>query len=208
MIVQSPFRHLRPPALALILFMAATFSPLFPEAAAQETDALEGAEYRVKAAFVYHFARFTHWPDGAFERPESPLILCVAGEPPGIEALFSLRDKLVRGRPILVRRFAPDEAAACHVLFVGMASPERVARAMGAVRRKGVLTIGESDAFVQQCGIIHFFLEGDHLRFGVNLSAAGRAEIRFSSQLLMSAEILQDPEACPRSPSRTRPEEE
>jgi hypothetical protein len=205
-IVQSRFRHLRP--LAWILFMAATLSPFLPHAAAQDTGALEGAEYRVKAAFVYHFVRFTHWPAGAFDLPESPLVLCVAGEPPGIEALFSLRDKLVRGRPILVRRFVPDEATACHVLFVGAASPERVAGAMGAVRGKGVLTIGESEAFFQQCGILNFFLEGDHLRFGVNLSAAGRADIRFSSQLLMSAEILQDPEACPRPPSRPRPEEE
>jgi hypothetical protein len=174
---------------------------------AQESAALEGAEYRVKAAFVYHFVRFTHWPADRFQGPESPLVLCVAGEPPGIEALFSLRGKMVRGRSILVRRFVPESAEGCHVLFVGAASADRVERAMGAVRGRGVLTIGESEAFVEQCGIIHFFLENDHLRFGVNLSAAGRAGIRFSSQLLMSAEILKDPDACPRPPSQPRPEE-
>jgi len=205
-IVPSSFR-LRPLALILLMAPALIFapSPFSFRVAAQETGALEGAEYRVKAAFVYHFVRFTHWPARAFDRPESPLILCVAGEPPGIEALFSLRDKRVRGRPILVRRFVPDEAAACHVLFVGLDAPERVARAMAVVRGKGVLTIGGNDEFVQQCGIINFFLENDQLRFGVNLSAAGRAEIRFSSQLLMSAEILKDPEVCPRPPG---PEEE
>jgi hypothetical protein len=114
---------------------------------------------------------------------------------------------MVRGRSILVRRFVPETAEGCHVLFVGTASAERVERAMISVRDRGVLTIGESEAFVEQCGIIHFFLENDHLRFGVNLSAAGRADIRFSSQLLMSAGILKDPDACPRPPSQPRPEE-
>lgn len=195
----SPFRPLA---------LAAAFLLLAAGAMAQESAALEGAEYRVKAAFVYHFVRFTHWPADRFEGPESPLVLCVAGEPPGVEALFSLRDKMVRGRSILVRRFVPESAGGCHVLFVAAAAAERVERVMGAVRGRGALTIGESEAFAQQCGIINFFLEGDHLRFGVNLSAAGRAGIRFSSQLLMSAEILQDPEACPRPPSQTGPEEE
>ncbi len=39
-------------------------------------------------------------------------------------------------------------------------------------------------------GIINFFKKGDRLRFEVNPDAAEKAGIRFSSQLLMSAEIV------------------
>lgn len=186
------------PGIASVLFLSAALALLAGAAAAQESAALEGAEYRVKAAFVYHFVRFTQWPARAFPREDSPLVVCVAGEPAGVEALFTLRDKRVRGRRILVRRFDDGTAEDCHVLFVGVTAPDAVAGLLRETRGRGVLTVGESGAFVRECGIISFFLENEHLRFAVNLAAAARSGIRFSSQLLMSAEILEDPEGCPR----------
>lgn len=192
MIGSSPFRFGFPAVLILALAFSAG------SVAGQESGPLVGAEYRVKAAFIYHFVRFTHWPSSVFAEPDSPVILCVAGEPAGIEALFTLRDKAVRGRRIVVRRFDAKGEIKCHVLFAGGDDPEAIARWLQAARGTGVLTVGESPAFVDVCGIINFFLENDHLRFAVNLAAAARADIRFSSQLLMSAEILTDPEGCDR----------
>lgn len=180
-------------ALAILPILAAGV------AAARDPGTLEGAEYRVKAAFVYHFVRFTQWPARAFPGEDSPVVVCVAGEPPGIEALFTLRDKPVRGRRIVVRRFDEAEAEDCHVLFVAAGAPEAAAGTLASVRGRTVLTVGESEAFAKACGIVHFFLENDHLRFAVNLAAASRAGIRFSAQLLMSAEIVEDPAGCSRS---------
>ncbi|MGE0084626.1 MAG: YfiR family protein [Desulfococcaceae bacterium] len=147
---------------------------------------LSGAEYRVKAGFIYHFARFTQWPSDTFADEESPILLCVAAES-GADILLPLHSKMIRKRRIEVLRYRePEEApTVCHILFV-TASEE----ALFPVMPQGpVLTIGETEEFGKKGGIIRFFMEKDRLRFSVNLKAARRAGLQLSSQLLMSAEI-------------------
>ena len=43
---------------------------------------LQTAEYKVKAAFLYKFASYIEWPSQVFERPESPIVIGVAGADP------------------------------------------------------------------------------------------------------------------------------
>lgn len=62
-----------------------------------------GREYEVKTGFIYHFLRFTRWPEEAFQHPGSPLLLCVAAGRPEAGVLTSLRNKMVSNRKIDVR---------------------------------------------------------------------------------------------------------
>ncbi|HEV8524189.1 MAG TPA: YfiR family protein, partial [Terriglobales bacterium] len=60
-------------------------------------------EYQVKAAFLYHFAKFVEWPPDAFPRPSAPLHLCVFGEDPfGGELERFANEKTVAGHPLRV----------------------------------------------------------------------------------------------------------
>ena len=149
---------------------------------------LSGAEYRVKAGFIYHFARFTQWPSDTFADGESPLMLCVAAKS-GADILLPLHSKMIRKRRIEVMPYREAEADAeppvCHILFVTASEEER----FPSMPQGPVLTIGETEEFGKKGGIIRFFMEKDRLRFAVNLKAARRAGLRLSSQLLMSAEI-------------------
>jgi hypothetical protein len=36
-------------------------------------------EYRVKALFIYNFAKFVEWPPGTFADPRDPFVMCLAG---------------------------------------------------------------------------------------------------------------------------------
>ncbi|MEZ4528023.1 MAG: YfiR family protein [Desulfobacterales bacterium] len=147
---------------------------------------LSGAEYRVKAGFIYHFARFTQWPPDAFADEESPIMLCIAAKS-GADILLPLRNKIIRKRRIETVPYPePDaEPQICHILFVTASEEDR----FPSLPPGPVLTIGETDAFGRKGGIIRFFMEKDRLRFAVNLKAARRAGLQLSSQLLMSAEI-------------------
>ena len=49
---------------------------------AREGVAEAALEYRVKAAFLYNFAKFVTWPSAAFPNPAAPIVFCVAGEDP------------------------------------------------------------------------------------------------------------------------------
>ena len=38
------------------------------------------SEYVIKAAFIYNFVLFVNWSAEAFERPDSPIVICALGD--------------------------------------------------------------------------------------------------------------------------------
>lgn len=59
--------------------------------------------YRIKAAFLYNFAKFVEWPPEAFDDEDSTLVLGVLGDDPFGAALQSLTGKTVRGRRLTIK---------------------------------------------------------------------------------------------------------
>ncbi|GEM_PF-653583 len=57
---------------------------------------LSGPEYRVKAGFIYHFTRFTKWPQAAFRDTGNSIILCIASYNPLIDTASSLGNKITK----------------------------------------------------------------------------------------------------------------
>ena len=170
-------------ALAAITMAAFTW----PSAAAESR-----LEYEVKAAFLYNFAKFVEWPVGAFPDADAALELCIYGDDPfGPVIDHIVRGRTVQGRPIIVQRKAETTSlAGCHLLFVGPVSGEEVARIVQLTGGTSVLTVGETDRFVDAGGMIRLFVEGGKVRFEVNAGAAERAELRVSSQLLKLARTV------------------
>src|SRR5688572_10092871 len=67
-------------------------------------------EYKVRAAYLYNFARFIDWPEKAFASPEDPIVVGVAGHDNFAAVLpAALRDLQVEGRSIVVKRLGPDD---------------------------------------------------------------------------------------------------
>ncbi len=152
---------------------------------------VSGEEYKVKAGFIYHFTRFTNWPRGTFKDKNSPINLCIASTNPESDIIFSLNDKTVKDRKIAVRKFrGKKDIRKCQILFIASGDEKFALKKLNTVKDKNILTIGEISGFIKMGGIINFFKKGDRLRFEVNPDAAEKAGIRFSSQLLMSAEIV------------------
>jgi len=151
-----------------------------------------GSEYQVKAAFIYHFARFTQWPEGAFPEPDSPLVLCLVASDPEADILLALQDKSVRDHRLVVRKLNSEaDIPGCHILYMATEDSDTIRRGLALARGHSILTVGETAGFIRQGGIINFFEREQRLRFAVNLKAAETADLKFSSQLLMSAEIVQ-----------------
>jgi hypothetical protein len=94
----------------------------------------------------------------------------------------------VNRRPIVVKTVAtPEEAASVQVLFV-VAGGEAQMEPMRERLQKGhVLTVGESPEFSALGGIITYVLDGDKIRFAVNLSSGKRAGLDIRAQLLKLA---------------------
>jgi hypothetical protein len=143
-------------------------------------------EYRLKAAFVYRFPQFVEWPASALQ--DAPTLdLCVLEPNPfGSDLQQLATGEAFAGRPLRVRGVTGIGAlSGCHLLFVGVRS--QAAAVLKAVAARPVLTVGESDRFLDDGGIIVLKIVDRRVRFEVDAGNAQRAGLRISSQLLSLA---------------------
>ncbi len=164
--------------------------------AAHATQLRAATEYEVKAAFLFNFAKFVEWPASAFAGEQAPLVIAVVGDDPFGSALDEVvKGKSVHGRPIMVQRLRwHQDLRACHVLYVGSSKRGRVRKVLETLKEAPVLSVGEAEEFARDGGIINFIMVQSKVRFEINPSAAKRARLEISSQLLRLGKIVESPE--------------
>ena len=149
-------------------------------------------EYQVKAAFLFNFAKFVEWPAAAFKNAAEPISICVfGGNPFGSLLEDAVKGKTVGGRGFVVREVSNSQQTAnCHVLFVNASGRKRVpTRALLIGLKTGnILTVGESDDFIANGGVINFKLKDARVRIEIDAEAAEQANFRISSKLRSLAE--------------------
>lgn len=142
-------------------------------------------EYQVKAAFLYNFTKFVEWPEEKFAATNSPLVIGVLGKNPfGTALAETVRDRKVNGHGIEVRQIdTVAEIKGLHVLFVSAGETQRFEGLAAALKEGSVLGVGESEAFLKECGALRFALEDDKVRFDIDMNCAERAKLKISAQL-------------------------
>lgn len=175
-------------ALFLVLLLA------LPAVAAAQS----AAEYDVKAAFLFNFAKFVDWPPEAFPDPNS-LKVCVLGDDPFGGSLQTVTGEQVGSRKLTVMRTGSlAKPAGCQILFISRSEREHVSQILAAVKGSPVLTVGDTKGFADDGVIINFVLEGSKVRFEINTDSADRAKLKISSKLLQLAKrIVTNPGARP-----------
>jgi len=177
--------HLSP--LVVILFASlCVISPKMSHAQSQVD------EYQLKAAFLFHFAQFVEWPLDALKNPDDSFLFCVLGEDSfhgDLERIVEgklLADKVVRVQHIKQLQ----ESQGCRVVFIDANESKQISLSTASLRKMPVLTVGESEDFLRQGGIIRFCLEDRKVRFEINQQAAGDAHLKISSRLLQLAKAV------------------
>jgi hypothetical protein len=146
-------------------------------------------EYQVKAAYLLNFTRYVEWPPQSFTAPEAPVTICVLGRDPfGTVLDATVLGRTTHGRPLKIRRIRTDqEAAACHLVFMSKKTWRTQRDLPRTLQAQGILTVGESDEFAQEGGVIGFIIQNETVRFVVNADAGDRAGLRISSRMLSLA---------------------
>ena len=172
------------PQLIRCLVFAAVAGVLFgmPSLQAQQPN-----EYQVKAAYLYNFGRFVGWPASTNADPD--FVICVLGRDPfGANLDITLAGESIGGKRVAARRIAkPQDASDCRILFVAGSEDSHLKEILDAVNRPGILTVSDIPQFAQRGGIIEFVLEGNKVRFEVNLKSAESVGLTLSSDLLKVA---------------------
>jgi YfiR/HmsC-like len=147
------------------------------------------SEYQAKAAFLFHFAQFVEWPEETFRDAGSPLTYCTIGNDPFHGSLdVALGGKMIGARSFRVLHFKqPQETQGCQVLFIGAGEKKILAEILAKALTNSILTVGESEHFAQEGGVIGFVLEENKIRFEINLESAQKAKLKISSRLLALA---------------------
>jgi hypothetical protein len=149
-------------------------------------------EYRLKAAFLFHFVQLVDWPAEALGGDREPMTICTLGEDPFHGVLeAAMEGKLAGSRALHVRHFKqPQDLQGCHLLYVGSNERLHVPFLLAKLKDTPVLTVGDTDDFVKQGGVIGFCLEDKKVRFVINLDAAKLAGLKISSRLLLLAKSV------------------
>lgn len=149
-------------------------------------------EYKLKAAYLFNFAKYVAWPAGRLPAGDTPIVLAVLGADPFGERL----DRTVQGRtigqhPVVVRRLRRlDELTACHILFIGRSERGREREIVEGLRNAPILTVSESGDFLERGGMIWLGRVGEVVEFDVNLGAARGAGLTIGARMLGSARAV------------------
>ncbi len=197
-----------------LIFLVLTFI-------ASSNDAKAGAEssiskeHQIKAAFVYNFLKFVDWPEEKAADSNEPITIGIIGSNDFTKALEPLAHKKIKNRNISIKYFAGYEKLkrskeaddrqwnqkmevlkSCHVLVFCNSNSARIANSsqiIKALEGSPVLTVGETDGFLESGGIINFLMEDKKVHFEINVVAAKKNKLRISSKLLrLAKKVVQE----------------
>jgi hypothetical protein len=148
----------------------------------------EQPEFVVKTAFIYNFLKFTQWPNGTFAKPDTPIVVCTMGEDPYGGTLNVLTSKHIDSHPVALERSVSANALGkCNTIIISGQSPSQILAAIGPLRTRPVLTIGDGADFAGAGGMIGLVNVDRQVRFQINVGAVHRSGLSISSQLLKIA---------------------
>jgi hypothetical protein len=157
------------------------------------TAAQSGApiEANVKAVYLFNFVKYVSW-HGAAERNSPNVRICVTAN----DAFFALLQAAVQGEAVDGRPLQPvaldglDDAATCHILYVGDSQTLDAKAWLTAVKGRHVLTV--ADGSLNDDTVIAFVRDADRIRFDISRASASRRGITVSSKLLRLARQVKD----------------
>lgn len=195
---------IKPYILLLLLFFLSLVNVRRVQAGSEESQ-----ETQVKAAFVYNFIKFVDWPKEKEVENNEPITIGIIGSGDFIKAFDPIKNKKIKDRNISIKYFPDYEKLkksndsydsqwdtkiealkVCHVLMfcncdaVTIRNPNQIIKALEGLP---ILTIGESEKFLEAGGIINFLMEGNKVNFEVNSTAAKVNKLKISSNLLRLA---------------------
>ena len=187
----------------VVAVLALLVAPMAPQAHA---DSAQSREYKIKAAFLYNFIKFVDWPKEKMADSNEPITIGVIGTDPFGHAFGPIKDKKVKGRKVVIRRFKGfkeqgssdkkdkselkrtiESLRKCHLLFICSSEKEKLREIINLVKDDSVLTVGDMEGFLESGGIINFLMVDKKVRFEINNTAAKQAKLKIRSKLLRLA---------------------
>lgn len=144
------------------------------------------SQYEVKAAYLYRFASYVEWPEAP--ALSDPLVIGVMDSPDMLRELRKLQTgHLIGQRAVQVQEVhRMQELGAARILYVA-AGHDDFLGALSSHGTTSLLTVTDEEEGLALGGVVNFVMVDNRVRFEVSLTAAERAQLRVSSDLLAVA---------------------
>lgn len=156
-------------------------------------------EYKIKAAYLYNFGRYTEWLPAKKDGPTFAIGV-VGNTPLSNEIKRIAKKKKLHNKRITVRQVTKvGDLKACQIVFFAddptlpvNAQNERLDDVLlKHAKSLPILTVGEKPGFCQSGGVMCFYLANNKTKFEINPDAATRANLKLSAKLLQLGKIVQ-----------------
>lgn len=155
-------------------------------------------EYNVKSVYLYNFARYIEWP-AITAMPDATFRIGVFGSSPvsvplvKLAKLRTITDRRTgRTRKIDVVPFDKvEDAPICHMVFISEAKPPTALKMLiDKFKGQPVMLVGETIDFAKSGGTSEFLLEGNGVRFSLNLGDLQSKGLKADAKLLKAAQKI------------------
>jgi len=147
-------------------------------------------DQRFKAAFIYNFAKFTNWPENAFNEND-PFILCTIGIKNSSNNLDRLSGKTIKDRKLsIVIVKAGESISHCHMLYIDKSAKVKLKQLLKLTFKKPILTVSDMPSFSKNGGMIQFYRKEGKTHLIINLDTTRESNLKISSRLLILAKVI------------------
>ncbi|MCC6364154.1 MAG: YfiR family protein [Bryobacterales bacterium] len=143
----------------------------------------------LKAALILRLVDFVVWPtDGQ----AATFPVCIVADEPLAEAVrqSALILKASRAKVEVRRHTTLRTATGCRLLYIGEYDEHLLRSFLAAHRREPILTVGETDEFLDAGGVLRIRVENGRVNIDLRLAAAAAAKLQISSRLARLANIV------------------
>jgi len=150
-------------------------------------------EYQIKASLIFNFIQFIEWPN-LEAAPASTFRICVFGKDQFGSALSYFEKETVFDRRVqkVVLSSPSEELKTCQVLYIPRGAENEEVPTLTSLNEAGVLTIGESEDFLEKGGIIRLARADQKIIFDINRRASLESHFKITSKLLRLARQVVD----------------
>jgi hypothetical protein len=172
--------------LAAIVLVLAAVAGRWPAESAEPVI----SEEAVKAAFLFRFADYVEWPQGAHAPGTRIAVLRAPGVAAELRRILAARSG--QNEPVQVREVSRlDELDDAQIVFVGRGQEVAIERLAKRYPERAFLLVADSPGALGRGAMINFVLNEKRVRFEVSLPAAESAQLKLSSRLLAVAYRVQ-----------------
>jgi hypothetical protein len=143
------------------------------------------SEAAVKAAYLYRFADYVEWPQQSI--PGHPFVIEVEGAPDVARELRHLTGHSINDQGVQVREISSiHEVAGARILYVGAGHANSL-RELTPSASSSLLIVTDEEHGLDLGGMLNFVTIDNRVRFEISLTAAERAQLKISADLLSVA---------------------